>query len=169
MWCDWLHSAEEKSEMQGDLINQSRLFNSKASLSQISESILQNTSIGRMKQKVFDRGKKKSLALRRQATWGGGMALSEIVFILGHHLGQAPGALFLKFKAIPGGTSVQSCVDFRFYPFLWFFFFQFWLSMQTTFTQAVDHLLQGMFICILFLFITSLGETIIFLKWFVCF
>ena len=51
------------------------------------------------------------------------MALSEIVFILGHHLGQAPGALFLKFKAIPGRTSVQSCVDFRFYPFLWVFFF----------------------------------------------
>ena len=50
------------------------------------------------------------------------MALSEIVFILGHHLGQAPGALFLKLKAISGRTSVQSCVDFRFYPFLWVFF-----------------------------------------------
>ena len=94
MWCDWLHSADEKSEIQGDLINQSRLLNSKAMLSQISESIHQNTSIGRMKQKVYDRGNEQSLALSRKATWGGGMALSEIVFILGHHLGQPPDALF---------------------------------------------------------------------------
>lgn len=82
--------------------------------------------------------------------------------------GTSSRSFILKLKAISGRTSVQSCVDFRFYPFLWDFF-QFWLSMQTTFAQAVDHLLHSMFICIPFLFITSLGETIILLKWFVCF
>ena len=77
----------------------------------------------------------------------------------------------LKLKTIPRRTSVQSCVDFRFYQFLWAVLFMFWfcLSMQTTFTQAVDHLLHSVFIWISFAFITRLGETIILLKWFVCF
>lgn len=50
-----------------------------------------------------------------------GMA-SEIVFILGHHLDNSRCFIF-KLKAISGRTSVQSCVDFRFYPLLWDFFF----------------------------------------------
>jgi len=55
-----------------------------------------------MKQKVYDRGNEQSLALRRKATWGGGMALSEIVFILGITWDNLP-VLYFKVESSLGG------------------------------------------------------------------
>lgn len=138
-----------------------KFTNSKALLSQISESVLQKGPAGKNETKGLhlwgqwgEFGFKELGHLRRG--WDGPL---RNCLCFGASPGTNSRCFIFKLKAISGRTSVQSCVDFVFYPLLWiFFFFLVWLSMQTTFMQAVDHLWHRVWISTPFPFITSLGK-----------